>query len=108
MPGCLPDLPEQGSGNRLRRSFSEEDSVGSRSTSERESIRAAHVEQIAKGQSIVDVNIQYLKELKKNNERVIQEREVRGEVNINEIRKRQLQKEAKDRHFKKLKSLLEF
>ena len=108
LPGCLPELPEQGSGNRSRRSFSKEDSAGSESTSERESIRAAHAEQIEKGQRIVDVNIQYLKELKKNNERVIQEREAGGEISINEIRKRQLQKEAKDRHFEKLRNLLDF
>jgi hypothetical protein len=108
LPGCFPDIPEQGSGNRSRRYFSKEDSPGSGSTSERESIRAAHAEKITKGQRIVDVNIQYLKELKKNNERVIQEREAGGEININEVRKRQLQKEAKDRHFEKLKSLLDF
>lgn len=109
LPGCLPDIPpERGSGDRSGRSFFEEDSTGSGSTSERESIRAAHEEQITKGQRIVDVNIQYLKALKKNNQRVIQEREQGGEVSVSEVRKRQLQQEAKDRHFEQLRSLLDF
>ena len=110
--GCLPSEPSLiESGNRSERHSSREGFEHSGSSSEadqREIIRTAQEERIAKGQEIVEVNIEYLRELKKNNERILQSRaEGVSAPPISEIKKKKLQKAAKERHFKNLESLLE-
>ena len=115
LPGCLPPkFPIEDTADRSERHFSEEEgerlehSGSSSEADQREVIRIAQEERIAKGQQVVEVNIQYLKDLKKNNERILQSR-AQGvdEPSVSEAQKKKLQKAAKDRHFENLEKLLE-
>ncbi len=75
---------------------------------QRQTIHAVYEDQRLKGQQVVEVNIQYLKDLKKNNERILQSR-AQGvdEPSISAAQKKKLQEAAKNRHFENLEKLLE-
>ncbi|MDE0119001.1 MAG: hypothetical protein OXM55_03210 [Bdellovibrionales bacterium] len=112
LSSCLPEQTERRSRNNTESHYlSDEDEDYSESLSDLEfqkrAIREAQERQMAEGQRAVERNIQYLKELERNNEVIDKNRETEtGEPIVNEDHIKQLQKEAKDRHFENLKDLL--
>ncbi len=114
LSSCLSEQTERRSRNNTEEHYlSDEDEDYSEflpdPESQRRAIREAQERQIGEGQRAVERNIQYLKELEKNNEVIRQKREEEMERNkpiVSEDHIKQLQKEAKDRHFEHLKNLL--
>ena len=107
LSGCLPEPPQRRPGNRTEH-HSSNDGFSEQSTQDqREAIHSIYEDHTTEGQRIVEVNIEYLKKLKKNNTQVLRERSEGAEINISEVQKKQLQEAAKERHFKNLETLLE-
>ena len=110
---CLPEHIAENPSRHNREEYylSDEDEDHSEFLSNPESqkktIRETQKRQIQKGQKAVESNIKYLKELEKNNENLLQNRETEGsEPTINEDDIKKLQKKGKDLHFENLKNLL--